>query len=169
MSVEITLRSARPGDERLCAQVQTASWRAAFRDILPAEVLEGLTEPSRAEAMYHRVLAQDAFHGMLLLLNDTPHGIAFWSRCRAPAPGQEDAAELVCIHSLPDNWRRGYGSRMMDRVLDEMRRAGFRQVMLWVFAENTRARRFYEAHGFAPAGREQAGFGAREIEYARML
>ena len=169
MSSEIMLRSARPGDERFCAQVQTASWRTAFRDILPAEVLEGLTEFSRTEEMYRRVLAQDAFHGTLLLLNGMPHGIAFWSRCRAPAPGQEDAAELVCIHSLPDNWRRGYGSRMMDRVLDEMRRAGFRQVMLWVFAENTRARRFYEAHGFAPTGREQAGFGAREMEYAREL
>lgn len=169
MSAEIMLRSARPGDERLCAQVQIASWRAAFRDILPAEVLEGLTEFSRTEEMYRRVLAQDAFHGTLLFLDGAPHGIAFWSRCRTPAPGQKDSAELICIHSLPGNWRRGYGSRMMDRVLDEMRRAGFRQVMLWVFAENTRARRFYEAHGFAPAGREQAGFGAREIEYARML
>ncbi len=31
------------------------------------------------------------------------------------------AAELRCIHSLPENWRRGCGSRMMERVLADVK------------------------------------------------
>ena len=32
-------------------------------------------------------------------------------------------AELICIHSLQDNWRKGYGSKMMEQILRDMEKA----------------------------------------------
>ena len=78
-------------------------------------------------------------------------------------------AELICIHSLPDRWRQGFGSRMMERVLSDMAAAGYRQVMLWVFAENTRARKFYEANGFFTNGEQKPQLLPVELCYQKRL
>ena len=80
-----------------------------------------------------------------------------------------DYAEIICIHSLPDNWRKGFGSKMMDRLLADIAQAGFKKVMLWVFVENTRARAFYETKGFRPTNKIKPSFGTMEICYVKVL
>ena len=79
------------------------------------------------------------------------------------------AAELRCIHSLPENWRRGCGSRMMERVLADVKAAGYTKLLLWVFTDNVRAIRFYEVQGFTFGGRKQPAFGTTEEMYVRTL
>ena len=51
--------------------------------------------------------------------------------------------ELKALYVEPSEHGKGVGSALLERVTLE-RPAGFR---LWVFQENTRARRFYERHG----------------------
>ena len=155
-----------PGDETFFALIQTESWKAAFRDILTPEVLENATQLPKAAAMYRRLLEQHIGHGYLLRVDGKPHCIAWWDRSR---DGADFGAELICIHSLPGNWRKGYGSRMMEAVLGDMKAAGFTKATLWVFQENRRARQFYEAHGFAPNGMTKGGFDATEICYEKAL
>lgn len=105
--------------------------------------------------------------GYILELDGKPHCIAWWDATREKdMPG---TAELICIHSLRDNWHKGYGSRMMERVLADAKSAGYARIMLWVFDRNVRAIRFYEAHGFAASGRKQPAFGAVEEMYIREL
>ena len=102
----IQIRQAVIGDENILAQIQVESWRAAYADILPREKLEKHLEQERIEQMYRRVLTGQQLRGSLLLLNDCPHCMAFWGSFRAEQrPGW---AELVCIHSLPQNWGRGW-------------------------------------------------------------
>lgn len=155
-----------PGDETIFAAIQTESWKAAFRDILDAKTLERYTQLDRATAMYRRLLEQKIGNGYLLRVDGQPHCIAWWDKSR---DGEAYGAELICIHSLPGNWRKGYGSRMMEAVLADMKAAGFTKATLWVFEENRRARRFYEAHGFAPNGMTKGGFDAVEICYEKNL
>ena len=76
-------------------------------------------------------------------------------------------AELICIHSLEDNWGRGYGSMMMEHILKDISAAGFDKVMLWVFEENTRARRFYEKHGFIKKDKTKMFGNSVEVMYCR--
>ena len=38
--------------------------------------------------------------------------------------------------------------KIMDTVMSELRKEGFREVFLWVLEENRRARHFYENYGF---------------------
>lgn len=164
---EYEIRRVRPGDEQWLARIQTESWKAGFRGILAPDVLERYTDPERVTQMYRRTLENHMGNGYLLEISGEPHCIAYWDKTRVE--DMEGYAELICIHSLPGNWRRGYGSRMMERVLSDMREAGYRKVMLWVFRDNARARAFYEAFGFAPNGREAPAFGSVEIMYARDL
>lgn len=165
--MEYTIKRVHPGDESDLAYIQTESWKAAFKNIIHPDVLEGCTQIEKATAMYRRLLAQNVGNGYLLKVEGHPHCIAWWDTSRDQ--DMSDYAELICIHSLQDNWRKGYGSHMIHTVLRDMASSGFSRVMLWVFEDNVRARRFYEAHGFIPNGKTQLRHGAAEICYEKHL
>lgn len=97
-----TLCRAQEKDAALCAHIQRQSWRTAFRGILPEDTLDQLTALAKNEAMYSQVLAAGLIEGWLLFLDDASHAMAFWG----PSRDEETQgwAELICIHSLPDNW-----------------------------------------------------------------
>ena len=163
---ETLIRPVCPGDAPVLAHIQTESWRAAFSAILTPEELERFTDFGHVLRMQERLLAEGIGHGLLLTADGAPHCMAFWDKAREDLPGY---AELICIHSLQTGWGRGYGSRMMERLLAEMRAAGYESVLLWVFEENTRARRFYERHGFADTGRRKPFGSAVEMMMDRAL
>ncbi len=165
--MEYIIEPVKLGDEEVLAYIQTESWKAAFRDILSAEVLERCTNLDKAIVMYKGLLERKIGNGYLLKAEGKPHAIAWWSATReADMP---EYAELICIHSLPDKWRKGYGSKLMDRVLKDISEARYRKVMLWVFEKNIRARRFYEKYGFVVNGKEKESFGATEVCYEKSL
>lgn len=165
MASEVRLRRAEAGDEKILAYIQSESWKSAFGGILSPKVLAQYTDIARLEAMYANVLRQDEIHVMIELVAEKPHCIAAWSKSRDNACG--DAAELICIHSLENGRRRGYGSVVLQKVLEEMEDAGYERVILWVFAENTAARSFYEKHGFQKTDRSQNNYGSVEVMYEK--
>ena len=146
MMNNIQIRPAVCGDELILAQIQTEAWKTAFANILPADELEKDTNPQKVIDMYTRVLQQKLPEGYLLFVDGNPH-----------------------IHSLQGNWGKGYGSTMMEFLLEKIKSAGYRQVILWVFEENVRARRFYEKHGFVMTEHRKNHFGADEVLYQKSL
>ena len=165
--MEYTIERVKLGDEATLAYIQTESWKAGFKDILSADVLEKCTQIDKATAMYRRLLDQNVGNGYLLKVEEKPNCIAWWDATREKdMPGY---AELICIHSLRDQWGKGYGSKMMNTVLQDITIAGYSKVMLWVFADNTRARNFYEAHGFTTKGKIKPDCEPTEICYEKCL
>ncbi len=165
MEKTINIRRVKAGDENQLAYVQTESWKAAFKDIVPADILSKCTEIEKATEMYKKLLTEKKGNGYILELDGNPHCIAWWDASREK--DMTGFAELICIHSLKDNWHKGYGKMMMDQVLCDMKKAGYSKVMLWVFDNNLRAIKFYEAHGFAASGRKQPALGAVEEMYMK--
>lgn len=154
-------------DAQILANIQIASWKAAFSDILKPDILESLTQIDKNTKMYQVLLETKKGHGYLLEVSGESHCIAWWDQARDSSFA--GYAELICIHSLPNRWHCGYGSQMMNRVLNDMRSAGYQKVMLLVFEKNQRAISFYRKHGFSPAGKSQEAFGATEIAMERNL
>ena len=163
----VQIRPAVSGDELILAQIQTKSWQAAFADILSPDELEKYTDLQKTTEMYARVLQQGKIRGELLLIDGKPHCMAFWGKSRTDL--YPESAELICIHSLQGNWGKGYGAMMMDYLLDKIKTAGYQQVILWVFEQNLRARRFYEKHGFVMTEHRKNHFGADEVLYQKSL
>ena len=167
MNDEAVIRKVQQGDATALAYIQTESWKAAFAGILDAETLVKCTNIDRATAMYQRLLDENKGNGYLLSVDGNPHCIAFWDAARdVDFTGK---AELICIHSLPDNWHKGYGSQMMDQVLKDIEEAGFSEVVLWVFRENHRARAFYEAKGFTMTDISKPAFDTEEVLYSKRI
>ena len=94
-----------------------------------------------------------------------PHCIAAWGKNRCDLG--ETVGELICIHSLQINWAKGYGSAMMEYVLTQLQQANYESVILWVFEENIRARKFYEKHGFELTEQKKLANGIAELMYMK--
>lgn len=165
--MNITIRKAKLGDEKILAYIQTESWKTAFTDIISAEDMEKCTDIAKAEAMYENVLKSGYAEVSILKIDGKPHCIAAWSKSRNPQ--FSDCAELICIHSLSDNRGKGYGSMMMNYIIDEIKNSGYNSVLLCVFEKNTRARTFYEKHGFELTDNTQTTYGAVEVMYRKNL
>ena len=163
----VIIRKAIPGDERVLAYIQTESWKAAFAGILSTEELERCTNLEKAEQMYHNVLRREGCNMAIEFVADQPHGIAAWGKNRCDLG--DAVGELICIHSLQNNWAKGYGSAMMEYVLAQLQQANYESVILWVFEENTRARKFYEKHGFELTEQKKLANSIAELMYRKML
>ena len=63
--------------------------------------------------------------------------------------------ELYAIYVLPQRWGVGAGRALMGEVLEHLRSARFQTAVLWVLADNPRARSFYERSGWCLEGEER--------------
>ena len=79
-----------------------------------------------------------------------------------------DEAELLNLAVSPSHRRRGIGSTLLTRALDDARQLGARAVFLEVRASNRIARTMYAGAGFEKAGRRQQYY-RRPVEDALIL
>ena len=161
--MNIEIRNAQQGDEEIFAYIQTESWKQAFKNIISEEVMTKHTELSSAEAMYKRVISNPDLFLKLQIVDGEPHCISAWGANREDSNSVN--AELICLHSLPDKRRQGLGTIMMEATLNDMKNAGYSEVVLWCFAENTVAGKFYEKIGFVRTDKTKKTFGAEEVQY----
>jgi ribosomal protein S18 acetylase RimI-like enzyme len=81
-----------------------------------------------------------------------------------------EVGELYALYVTPAWWSAGAGRALMGSVLSALAAGGYRRVVLWVLADNARARRFYERAGFAADGGTNilTGLsGVLEVRYSR--
>lgn len=161
------IRNAEKSEEEILAWVQTESWKAAFSGILPENELEKATCLTKVKEMYRKILEQGSVKIKVGFIEGIPHCIAGWRQSHNQKGTQ--TAELICIHSMQAHWGQGFGSQMIKEILQNMKGEGYAEVMLWVFEENSRARRFYEKHGFHQNQARKVIHGITEVMYNRML
>jgi len=85
----------------------------------------------------------------------------------------EAIGEVPAIYARQRVWGTGVGRTLMTDGLAILARGGFSTVALWVLDTNDRARRFYEAGGWAWDGTakdaEIGGATITELRYRRSL
>lgn len=161
------LRPLRPDEARRFDEVRLATWRTAYRGLLPDAFLDGLAVTP--ELVAHRTAMADdpgrALH--VAVVDGDVVGVA-----AAGPPRDEDldpagVTELGALYVLPPHWGRGTGRALLEAVL--ARRPRPRQV-LWVLEDNARSRGFYASCGFATDGGrkvEDLGAPVAEVRMAR--
>ncbi|MCK2217614.1 GNAT family N-acetyltransferase [Actinomadura sp. ATCC 31491] len=148
MSYEI--RSAHPEDAAVIEEVRLATWRVAYRDVMPADHLASLEV--RPEVVRNRaeVLRSGRVSGLVAEVRGEVRGFALYGPSRdEDVPGME----VYAIYVLPDEFSTGMGRALMTAAVEDLAASGHGEAGLWVLAANARARRFYERFGFTPSGR----------------
>jgi GNAT superfamily N-acetyltransferase len=72
-------------------------------------------------------------------------------------PIDPELGELDTIAVQPGNWRRGYGTALMNKALKELAAANFRLGILWTLSDYPLGESFYLAHGWRLNGAMRNG------------
>jgi GNAT superfamily N-acetyltransferase len=148
------IRPAGPRDAEPIARLHIASYRTAYRDVLPAGFLAGLTLADR-ERRWRASLRDPARSTFLTLMdNAAPRPVAF-AETGVSRDGDATAArtaELIALHVAEDCWHQGVGRALHAHAIRALRDSGFADATLWVLTGNERARGFYAAMGWTPDG-----------------
>jgi GNAT superfamily N-acetyltransferase len=162
----VPIRPAVSADAAAIATVQVRSWRAAYRGLLPQEELDALDIGRRTET-WTRILAASQWPRSGTLVAEGEDGVVGFA---ALSPTRDDDAdpavvgELAALYSLEQVWGTGVGRSLMAASLAAFGEAGYQRAGLWVLETNDRARRFYEAAGWAPDGAVRQD-GVAEVRY----
>jgi GNAT superfamily N-acetyltransferase len=153
--MRVDVRRGAPEDAAGIARIHVRTWQAAYRGLVPDDVLDGLSVAQR-EVAWRKMLGDPDGSTITFVAEREGHVVGF---CALAAPSRdEDAlertAEVGAIYVDPSTWRKGVGRALMDAALDELRVGHWSAVSLWVLAENTAARAFHAHYGFQPDGAE---------------
>jgi GNAT superfamily N-acetyltransferase len=156
------IRQGTRDDAQGVARVQVRTWQAAYAGLLPSDGLSRMSVDRAAE--------QWQAHPPLVAEQDGEI-MGFVSM---GASRDDDAdGELFAIYVEPGRWGTGVGRALIDAAEARLRERGYRDVILWVLEDNSRARLFYEAAGWqADGGRrpiEIFGVSFPEVRYRKRL
>ena len=165
------VRTAHLEDAAAIAAVHVASWRQAYRGMLPEAHLESLSALDK-EATAHSLLRTPPSPRHRLLVLDRGGQILGFAATGPASEGSGDAVgEVYAIYLHPTHWSQGWGRLLMAQAQAALREAGFREAILWVLERNVRARKFYEAGAWNGTGETrtqwQRGIAIREVRYRR--
>lgn len=156
MSAGHKVRLAVPADAEALGRIQAESHRATYRGIMPDTVL-ARQQAGRLAERFSMHLTQAAATSVpddnRLWVVEVDGGVAGYaatqpgaSKFLAPPPG---AGELESLYLHPSATGRGLGWALHEHATSDLRARGFHALILWAFAANQPARRFYERAGWA--------------------
>lgn len=154
------VREAGPSDAAEIARIQVSTWRSAYSDILPTEVLDDL-DPARTEQQWLHALSEGPV--TVLVATEGEWAVGF---CAAGiAPEQEassadgsappDLATLLLVSTLlvePRWGRRGHGGRLLGVMAQRFAAAGATRGICWVPEADEASTAFFGGVGWVPDG-----------------
>ncbi|OLF05477.1 GNAT family N-acetyltransferase [Actinophytocola xinjiangensis] len=137
---EASVLPAQPSDAEEIARIQLDTWRTAYTDLLPPEVLDAL-DPAEAALTWRRTIEDGP--ARVFVAREGASVVGF---CAAgPAPAEEtasaagepakDAATVTLVSTLlvePRWGRRGHGGRLLAAAGDALRAEGSTRGIAWV-------------------------------------
>ncbi len=168
--MKIQLKRATLDDADAMGRIGALGWQAAYRGIVPDDVLDNITPDARAQRFRQAYQAFPEAMYWLVLSDGVEAGLINAHPCMDD--DARDCGEIGAIYFLPEYCRQGLGSAAMAHALQALREMGFSQAVLWVLEQNSRARRFYEKQGFAADGAARTlhiGRDLAEVRYRRSI
>jgi RimJ/RimL family protein N-acetyltransferase len=165
--MEFIIRKALPKDAHERAICHTASWRSAYKGIVPDEYLDNISIEERNKknkkqlqefknVSFYNATYENKIIGLLAIHKSRDED-------------KPNAGEIGGIYLIEEFWGKGYGRKMMDFAITALKNMGCNEIILWVLEDNARARRFYEKCGFSFDGTKKEiiiGKPLIEVRYA---
>jgi ribosomal protein S18 acetylase RimI-like enzyme len=145
----VIIRPAELADARKVAEIHVATWKEAYRGIVPDEYLQSLSVEKR-EAAWRESLEKRLSE--LWVASESTSELAGWvsfGGCR-DSDKPVSAGELWAIYVSPRYWSCGVGRALWLTARNRLVELRFTEVTAWCLAGNDRAERFYRAAGFLP-------------------
>jgi GNAT superfamily N-acetyltransferase len=157
---DATVRPAEPTDADEIARIQVDTWRAAYADLLPAAILDGL-DAAEAALTWRQTIEQGP--AQVFVAREGDWLVGFCAAGLAPedetaaadgSPAKDSATvALVSTVLVEPRWgRRGHGGRLLAHAGQAMRDAGSTRGIAWVPEPDKATLAFYERAGWVADG-----------------
>ena len=151
----MSIRPAQPRDAAEIARIHVRTWQAAYRGQLPEHYLKSLdAEIQQRTARWMMFIASaQSLHRVQLVAQELDKVVGFVTFGPSVDEPEDPAiGQVYAIYVDPSSWDRGHGRDLFAAAVRGLTDAGFVAATLWVLDTNERARRFYEAAGWAADG-----------------
>lgn len=156
------IRDAVMEDAAAIARVQVDTWRSAYHNLVPSEVLDSLSYEKRTE-YWSNVLSREVPDRMFLVAEEEAHDVVGFCVCGVNTDQDSDfAAELYAIYVLEAHQGRGTGRSLFEMCRRWTSDRGMRSMIVWVLRDNP-YRRFYEAMGGELVSERVISIGEAEL------
>lgn len=164
----IGYRDALPGDGPALAAMAARSFTETFGTLYRPADLRAFLDGAFGTAGLPSQLDDPAYRVRLALDDAAIIGFAKLGPVAFPGDWPDDAIELHQLYVLAAWQGEGVGPALMDWAVAEARRMCRWEIVLSVFVDNARARRFYERRGFVEFGAFAFAVG-EQIDDDRLL
>jgi len=157
-TADASVRPAIAEDAPEIARIQVVTWRAAYRSVLPAAVLDDWDADAATLTWQIAVTTPPTpGHGVLVALErNTAVGFAAFGPAELGEGETPDRAgptvEISTLLVEPRWGRRGHGSRLLSAVADIARSGGAARLQTWLLEEDHVSAGFYESAGWGRDG-----------------
>ncbi|HEU4959035.1 MAG TPA: GNAT family N-acetyltransferase [Sphingomonas sp.] len=149
----IAYRAALPADGRELAEMAKRCFTETFGTLYRASDLAGFLDDAFGASGLPSQLDDPAFTVRLATENGRIIGFAKLGPVAFPGDWPAGTIELHQLYVLGGWHGEGVGPALIDWAIAAARAAGCQAMVLSVYIDNVRARRFYERYGFEEIGR----------------
>jgi ribosomal protein S18 acetylase RimI-like enzyme len=169
----VHIRRAHEEDARGMADVHVRTWQHAYRDLVPTEVLLGLSVEARERWWKTEIHVVPESRRPWIAESGNEIGAFVSVGPSRDSDARPDTGEVYAIYVTPECWDRGVGRNLLAHGEKDLLNHGYSEATLWVLAGNDRARGFYEAAGWHLDGAERVEYVGdhpmTEVRYRRQL
>ena len=162
MIATIAYRDAVAADGPELAQMARRSFTDTFGALYRQEDLAQFLEAAFGSAGLPADLTDPAYQVRVVTDDDAIVGYCKIGPVTFPGEWPDSAIELHQLYILGEHHGAGLAPVLMDWALDQARTQGASEMILSVFVDNHRARRFYERYGFEEIGQYKFMVGEHE-------
>lgn len=148
------IRPATANDFGTIREVAHRSWDAAYADLLDDDVITDTVEDWYSNDTLSDALDEPGT--VFLVATDGDRIVGF---CHGVC--QDDEGDVLRLYVDPDRWDEGVGTRLHERLRDDLLDFNMKRMRAIVLADNDRGNRFYRDLGFAKTGEGEVELGDR--------
>jgi ribosomal protein S18 acetylase RimI-like enzyme len=151
----VSIRHAKRGDAGDIAQAHDASWREAYRGVIPGIELERMIA-RRGPDWWRAAILRGS--GLLVLeIDELIVGYSTFGRNRVPT--MPYSGEIFELYLLPQYQGLGFGRRLFNVSRRELAAYGYLSTIVWALADNSKALSFYGRLGGQAVRQAEERFG----------
>jgi GNAT superfamily N-acetyltransferase len=174
-AADASVRPAQAADADAMGAVQARSWRQAYADVAPREVLDRLDGAALAPH-WRTAVTEPPTHRHTVLVACSGSAVVGFAAA-APSPDRDavpEDAELVALEVDPAHQRAGHASRLLAASVDTLRERGFTALRVWCPAPDEARHSFLMSAGLRPDGarrdlRAEGGATTTEVRLSAAL
>ena len=149
--MDANVRAAEPNDLESLVWVFLACWRTSYREILPEQIRNEMTELKARDLWALSVQPHADRKTFVVEIDSQVVGMA---RVGIDTVNST-RGHLFSLYVHPDFAGKGLGKKLLRHCFESLAASGFEEISLWVFKNNSSTRKLYGSFGFVETGQER--------------